>query len=301
MWFQRLRLVSTLLLGGAAVAAGCSATLDFDALSNGEATNVGDSGKPATDSGGSGTTGGGGAAGDSATSTYCRSLNPTPTFCDDFDDTNPLPANRWSATDQMGGAITVDSLASVSPSMSLLAKTSTALAGSLAHAIRRKEFAAFADTKAGFRIDFDMRIEDIDPANQAQITVFAMLFGLENDYYQLVMNVDVTGGVFSLKMAENAYAADASGYQAHGFAGPAPLQNKWLHAHIEIDVRSPSGTDGNALRVSIDGKSQFDGSLSVPLKGKAPRVEMGIGYVKAPSAPWTIRYDNIVADVKSID
>ncbi len=258
------------------LALGCTQTLDFDSVSGG-----------------------------ASSSALCTGDNPARQFCDDFD--GQSVGSIWGGIEEQYGAVSNDSRASVSGTVSMLASSDGVDAGTIVRAVVKRAFPEHADSVVGIRASFDMRVDQFDPRAGAQIGAFALLFGPLDNFNQLVLNVNSTGDDISVQLAENAVSvADPSstednGYAVHGpFSEPAP--DTWTNIRVEVDVFKPDG-GGNQLRIFLDGEQKFNGPLVLDLKGAEPRLELGLTWVDTVGTaadPWSVRYDNFVVEMTDL-
>ena len=287
---------SIALLAFSAASLGCSQGLDFDALSKdhdaapSSASTAGDAGAASAD---------GSTSSEAGKTAYCASLSPAPTFCDDFD-TKPI-GEQWDGVEDSNGIVGIDTIAFDSAPSSLAAKSSASPSGQSIRSVTKKSFTEFTGKPITLRMSFALRVDQIDPKTSAQIVAFGVLFGEDGNFNQVVLNLSSTGSGVVAQVSENAQGPTTSdnGYEVHGPFDKRPSASDWTDVRIEIDVHNPTGS-GNSLRVYFDQVVQYDGALILPLKGGTPRIELGIGWANTPSAPWSIRYDNVVVDLKNL-
>ncbi|HEY2512699.1 MAG TPA: hypothetical protein VGI39_17650 [Polyangiaceae bacterium] len=296
-----MRARSLLLLGVSASALGC---FNFGSVSGGTPNDAGS--QPSGGDGSVATSGDGGASGTG----FCATLaaptqSATKRFCDDFDDYSGSSADNWDQTIAQNGTVNVDKLAQFSKPASLLTETGAAAPGVQAEADVLRAFSDFTGNGIAISISFEMNIETWDPSSSAQIIAFEVIFKNSTaQFNQLVMNLNSqgTGGV-TAQIAENSTGADGgeNGYNSYPFSGH-PVTKTWTKVEVDINVPNPTGSQSNSITVKLDGKTQISAqALQIPLQGGTPYVHLGIGYVgTAPStaaAPWTVHYDNFVADI----
>jgi hypothetical protein len=263
-----------LALLGLGLTSACSVALDFDAVSAQESGNTG----------------------------FCaKHPAPQAAFCDDFDG-KPL-GTVWSTLSQMNGTVAVDGKASTSTPSSMLSTISAVPAGGSVRAVSTTSFPLLNSKPLGFRVSFDMQVEQFDKNPSAMITAFAFLYGPLNNYNEIVLNLSSTGTDVKIQVVEN---AEAGGFDKHG---PYPLSapiGGWINVRLELDIRTPNGTPPagatNTLRVYLNQAEQEDGPLQVPLNGDVPRMELGIGYEDTSLArdAWSVRYDNFLVETAAL-
>lgn len=271
----RYRLAVPSALALAVLLEACSLALDFDATSK----------RPAAQSNG-----------------FCGEHQAPPAvFCDDFDG-EPL-VGTWPAVEQANGSAQNDDDACVSPPSSLLSSARPAPAGADVRAISSVGFSQLAGEKLSLRIAFALRVERFDATNGAESVVFDLLYGAEDDFNQLALELVSTETAVSLQLSESVQKlGETDGeYVEHGPL-TQPRLGQWIAVGVELDIHDPNGT-GNALRVTLDGKKALDTELMLALSGGAPRVELGVGWVDtaAPTRAWAVRYDDFLVEASPLE
>lgn len=226
----------------------------------------------------------------------CSSLDPAPTFCDDFDsETSTDTWNRLEVLPSGSGSVVVDSDAALSRPNSLLASVTGADRGVYLRAAALKTFATYENTPIHVRISFDMMVEQIDPRMNARVIAFQFLFGDLQGYNQLVLNLESTGTEVNSQFSE-ALGPDPG--TRVGDTKSVPNLNEWSHVEFELQVFNPQGSGNNAT-LSIDSVELFKQALSYDLRAGVPRMELGIPWVDTNQAAeaWQIRYDNVRVDI----
>lgn len=228
--------------------------------------------------------------------------SPPAVFCDDFDEM-PL-ASKWPAVEQENGSAQNDDGAAISAPSSLLVVARPAVTGANVRALGAIGFPRLASTRVGLRISFAMRVEQFDPTNGANNAVFNFLYGPEDDYNEIVLNLVSTETAVSLQISENSQKEgeeDDGQYAQHGPFVTKPTLGQWMQVAIDIDINNTVG-QGNTLRVSLDGRKELDTSLSLALKGETPRLELGVSWVDTvgPTQTWAVRYDDFLVEAVSL-
>ena len=275
----------------AAIAAGCTPTLDFDSVSRGGPK---DGGTTQSD----GASAGDAPISDGGAAFSCATLSPAPTFCDDFD--GKSIADLWDPKVEESAVVATDTVSFLSPPNALLSKTEAVTATGQARAVLPKAFTLFDGKPIQLIVNFDMRIEAFDNTGKVMIA-FAVLFGPDSSFNQIVLNLKANGDAVVAQVVENAQGPgeDANGYELHGPFAKRPKVNDWSHVRMELDVTNPTGV-GNLISFDLDGVPQLSAAkLTIPLKGATPRIELGVGYVEPPAQSWAIRYDNFTADISA--
>ena len=223
-------------------------------------------------------------------------LSPPAVFCDDFDE-QPL-GTKWPAVEQSNASVQNDSGAALSPPSSLLSVAQPSSPGNPVRSVGSVAFPSMSSAKVGLRISFALRVDKFDPTSGAECVLFSFLYGPEDDFNQVALDLVSTETAVSLQLTELAEKlGEASDYAEHGPFTIKPSAGEWTNVAIDIDVNAPMST-GNTVRVSVDGHKQLDTSLMLPLKGETPRLELGIGWVDTtkPTQGWTVRYDDFLVE-----
>jgi len=270
------RLAQMLALGaGCVLSQACSLALDFDAThAESSATGRG----------------------------FCRDhVSPPAVFCDDFDG---LPLGRnWAAIEEHNGRAQIDGGAAFSAPNSLLSIADPAAAGATVRALGATGFPKLASTRVGLRISFALRVDEFDAANGANNVVFDLVYGPPGDINEIELNLVSTETAVSLQMSEVAQTdgEDDSQYAQHGPFVTKPPLGEWTKVEIDVDINNVIGL-GNTLRVAIDDHQELDTSLSLPLKGDTPRVELGVGWVDTsrPTQTWAVRFDDFLVEAVTL-
>jgi hypothetical protein len=290
-------------LGGLAALTGlsiaCTSASDFNNVT-GPADDAGAAdGNPGSDGkdAGQGTPDGG--SGEAGVTKFCDSLAIAPTFCDDFD-TKPI-ADKWEGLENSNGLVTNDALGKfLSSPAAMAAKSSAIPKGGTVRAVAKKAFTNFNGKPVSINVSFDVFVEAFDPSPDGLIAAFALLFGIDKNYIEFVLNLHSTGTGVTAQVTEAGENPDGSApYALHGPFPKRPKVNDWTNIRLEFAIQNTTGT-GNLLHVFIDGEEQFNGSLEKPLKSAVPRMELGSGWAQSPAAPWVVRYDNFVADLRTL-
>ena len=279
------------LLSAALVLTGCTSTLDFESVTKGG----GDSGDGDGDGAGDG----------DAASFACDDIEPKPTFCDDFDgsDVEEVWEQVVIAPDTLDaddvGVLKNDGTAAVSGDHSLLAIMNEGVKGDYVAVAAVQSFEEFAGEPIHAEIDFEMRVEQIDPTKDHYATAFQLLFGNDNNYSQLVLSLVSKGTDVSSRLRENigATCPDDGCTVDHAFKN-VPDLGEWAHVSFVLDLKEPGGTDNRAT-LTVDDTVLFDGKLSLKIDNVNPRIELGIPWIagQGDDKLWRVRYDNLLVNI----
>jgi hypothetical protein len=243
----------------------------------------------------------------------CLALTPRATFCDDFE--HPY-LDGWSSvvvspTTPLGGTIDLDTRGARAGTGSLLATVSAGIVSSGDYfGVLASESFDFEGVPARYSVEFDLRLEQIDPELGRQVKLFQFLFGTpEVGFNQLTLQLESHGGDASARFVENDYAPnDSSGTSKEPATRPAefkpvPNINEWVHVRFSLEAYEPSGTDNRASLI-VGQTVLYDGGLYFALRRLHPTMELGFptvdGYFTqdAPSNAWRARYDNVMVRVE---
>lgn len=217
---------------------------------------------------------------------YCATLSPTPSFCDDFDDTG-LITPKWDGVSTNAGAtIARDSADSVSAPSSLLAVSPPGNGTSSAYA-----YHASVSPKSKVRVAFDIKIDARDTqSGYAEIDYIRF----EGAGFQFASYLRVnTPSKYETQLAVEAYLPDG-GIPVHDLTVTGGRFDQWTRVAITFDLAS----NPHLASVSINGVQVASQALEANMYGPGPvTVRPGIGFVGSPAASsWKIRQDNLTID-----
>ncbi len=246
----------------------------------------------------------------------CAALSPAPTFCDDFEGSDPLSQfsdyGAYPAT-PASGAITVDGTAARAGRRSMLVTVydgDTACNDCVA-VVGGVNLDAFA-THTTISVEFDMLVDQIDPGMGRRVVLFQLEFGSEADgsnQHTLVLESQgtrVNAGFVEFANAGTASHARVSRSEQHEYpfqAGPALGQ--WAHVRYTLDT-VPDDNTMDLATLSVDDSVLFIGAPYLLQTEKLPRVEVGVAWVDASlftdqdeGKSWQVRYDDVVVQVET--
>jgi hypothetical protein len=245
----------------------------------------------------------------------CAAVAPAATFCDDFERSNLVETWSWtyvSPETPPAGAIVNDGQAARSGKGSLLAVVNDGVGPADYFAvIANKTFQQFEGKPIHVEVDFDLRVEQIDPGRGRRVMLFQFLFGtLAEGYGQLTLQLESSGLNAHARFIENdTVKPEAPGVVpptltvSHALK-PVPNVNEWVHVRFTLDAVNPSGP-GNHASMVIDDTVLFDGALNYALRRLEPRIELGIPWVDTElitdqdtSKIWRVRYDNVLVRIQ---
>ncbi len=218
---------------------------------------------------------------------FCATLNPKPTFCDDFDLGNPVGAGWSNVSKCIGCTVAIDNDASVSPPLSILAINTPD--GSSADAYLRKVVVTTATQFIAVQADLRMDKAAIDPASAE----CALELGLSSSAGDWRARLLVYPTKTELEEYEFAQADASNTWDWAGLAQFFSL-NLWVRVRIEVDLMALTST------VYFNGAKVLDAH---PLRFKWPKGTPSV--VAGDVFPrwnytgnWAFRVDNVVLDEK---
>ncbi|MET0344080.1 MAG: hypothetical protein ABW252_23905 [Polyangiales bacterium] len=247
----------------------------------------------------------------------CRTRTPPVVFCDDFE-SEPLEAiwDEVLSAPRDGGVVAREPGDSVSPRTGLRVSVAEGIPAGTYVSMGLHEALPASAASRTLAIDFDLKVEALDPKPGRDIVAFQLLLGdgdgdgeRDGERNQLVLDLQSAGGgSVRARFNENLLAADGSSLDAtlHELA-MQPVTGSWAHVSFLLDVRAPSGGKNQvALRIGPrDGAPSqavklFEGPLKHALRGGQPHMEVGIPWLSTAelTAPWRIRYDNVLVRIR---
>jgi hypothetical protein len=225
---------------------------------------------------------GGDGGGDAGSAGFCASLQPAPTFCDDFDDGEVL-GHRWSLVHLEGGGIE--------------ALTDQ---GKSAPAAASHTFPAQASGITATCLDLAL------PGTTSQVSL-AYDFFLENRPASGTIelgsvNIQVSGvGAFYNDLAIRGAAGDSyheeltplgSTFMAGDHAVATFQPGRWYRVATAIDLA------GATFTFTIDGTTVASGATRFAVQPGATTVQDGMVFTTNATPSWTVRTDNVVIDAR---
>jgi len=206
-------------------------------------------------------------------------------LCDDFDHAE-LGA-LWATTSAVGGTLTLDTDASVSPPRSLLVTVPLPSEAAAPQAFLGQTFGA---PTSALHCEIDLRVDLVDPKGAVNPLNIA-LTPTDPDYknYSLFLVIDAN----ALKFLEYMDFADGGSFEPCAQLAP-PSTGQWLHYAIDVDVLSGRGTlwEGTTRLATMP--------LHLPRSASATTLEVGQTYVYAPGgdSTWQLRFDDVGCSVQ---
>jgi hypothetical protein len=230
----------------------------------------------------------GGAGEASAPVAFCASLDPSPAFCDDFDDSGSF----WGTVIHDGGQLRLDDLAVSPPNALHAALPGYTLDGGCAYASQRKLLGATAASR--IRFEHDLRP---GPVNGSTYPSFVP------DH---IMVSDADGGracgyyLFASRSGPSLKVETPEGYTIQTLAlSGGFVADRWTRAVIEIE----KGEGRSSVAVTLDGVSALartslagDAGAACGF-GKIVSITLGIICYRG-SADVEARFDNVVVAVE---
>jgi hypothetical protein len=257
---------------------GCSSSSTNSANGGGSGAGASGGAGGSVDSGVGASAGSGGAAGAAGTSGFCKSLSVAPAFCADFDSSTVIPFNQTKTGD--GGNVVVDTTAFESPPNSLLAATS----GATANWAFAREILTTSSTH--IVLEVDLKIEAMGPPKAGLLRISIVGANYTNEGRVLM---DGGGGLFDESLGD---ADGGVSYKSHYFNPHLPA-GEWAHVRVDLDANNKMATVylGNSVPIM---STSLDDSWPPPTV-KAVWLDVGVFFSDGPG--WTVRYDNVVAQL----
>jgi hypothetical protein len=235
-------------------------------------------------------------------STFCVSLLPKPTFCEDFDevDAGTFPPG-WMAY-QQGGSLRVDRAAFVSPPAALRADVMPLAPFQPLSVKLQRQFPVAA---APSWLDFDLAVlpvaADTTAGNRLVVTALDFVDAASNRYtFQIALQQN--GGSLGVWFEEQAAFAGggAQNYLSHAAIESIGI-GQWVQIHVSVVLTQGGGTarvlfDGRPeveVPIATDGDGGLDPTLAILLGATTVVINLGSNYESEPSTGWTIEYDNV--------
>ncbi len=216
----------------------------------------------------------------------CKSLNPKPTFCDDFDE-NPLGFD-WIRQEDWGGTLSLDDAGAASAPFALLSTLPAVTSGYPVAGLARAE-----NTLAGrVRVAFDIKIGGVTP-NQG-LQPLRMVFKQQADAragLSAEMNLYATPTQVSIDELLT-YSDGGEVFRGHALSRFL-IVDRWTHIDFDADF------DTLRLKVWFDGVSVLDEAILDGYSHMMPTLFVGSRTGGDPPYPaHNVRIDNVVLDLK---
>jgi hypothetical protein len=247
----------------------------------------------------------------------CLKVNPPATFCDDFETPGPLQP-KWDetyASPVPGGSIGRDTTAARAGMGSMLASLAPHLTQDDAfnEVWATKAFRGFAGLRARYVVEFDLRVEQVDPLAKLQLNLFQFLLGSKVDGFTVLslLLASSEAGKPLVSFLEQEFVADdpatpeveaSPASPPHPFS-PVPNLNEWAHVTFVLDANEPSGFD-NRASLTVGNTLLYGGPLFFALREYEPTIDLGLPTLLGtitqvePGTAWRVRYDNVLVRVE---
>lgn len=213
-------------------------------------------------------------------------------FSDNFEGAQRLP-RAWDEQQKLNGSVALDQALSLSPTTSLEA-TSLSLTSGLVQALLHKRFPLPA---SGLTAAYELNayIEKFDTRNNADAVIAALqIADPGGDLYEMQIDVRLsTSNTMSAIFAEyTGFTDGGSAYAAHPTANDLKL-GTWNKIRIELTRSAPP-----VARVFFDGVLQVQTVVNVTVPGPTMQLSLGLSFVRPPSDPWAVAYDDVRYEVR---
>jgi hypothetical protein len=175
-----------------------------------------------------------------------------------------------------------------------------------------KAFRGFQGLAARYVVEFDLRVEQVDPLSKLQLKLFQFLLGTRSDGYSVLSLVlESAGGKPRVRFMEENFVVDdpatseveLSPYPPdHAYIAAFNI-NEWSHVTFVLEANEPGGTN-NRASLTVGKTLLSDGPLFFALHQYEPTIDLGFPFVfrtltqDPPSTAWQARYDNVLVRVE---
>ncbi|GAC1543316.1 MAG: hypothetical protein NVS3B10_31530 [Polyangiales bacterium] len=221
-----------------------------------------------------------GGSGDARGGQFCKRLAPTPTFCRDFDEGEPVGTGFTFVGASPGGTLDVDPAVSVSSTSSLhCAVPATAGGGPLEYV------AEDVVVTRSLHVELDALADGLGSATD-EVTLLA------------ISGHDAAGVQRSLLYYTTRTGAELEEESTPPFMNwpkplPAPPElGKWTHYALDLVL---AGDAPARVTLAVDGKKVLDdAALGQPWPAGGYRVSFGLSWINASRAAWSFHDDDLV-------
>lgn len=256
----------------------------------------------------------GAAAAADPTTFSCPKVSPKLSFCDDFED-QPLDVHWsvvWPKAPVPESSCAIDGNDARAGRRSLLAQVNDGINLCDTCFYPWAEL-ALPDLQGPSKltVDFDLRVEQIDPVDGRRIPLFQLLWGTDAvGVTEHTVQLESSGG--HVKSAFVEYITDPlppQGSPEQPLPGATPSEHAWLvtpalstwvHVAYTLDIQDSLGT-ANVATLKVDDVVLFDTRPVFSLHNTGVRMRLGILWVETSatqppdaSKTWRLRYDNVL-------
>lgn len=224
-------------------------------------------------------------AGDGSPATsFCTSLAPAPTFCDDFERVDLRGA--WDKVNVSGGATLVLQASTRSKGVELFGSVALANSGGEYNAELTKSFV----TASEIRMSFAFETDAVPSINAVQTPSIYVTSGISNDAFAVYLMTRTTG----ITIVEQSYPGGGGGgiFDEHSLS-PAVVFGTRQRIEIETKLAAPP-----QLTVRVDGAIAYLGAANAALKPGLATAAVGIHYGERPGGPLSVHVDDVAVYVK---
>lgn len=223
---------------------------------------------------------------DGASTKFCESRTPTPSFCDDFE--GDAGFERWDDVTQLfGGTATIDTRDPSSPASpsSLFVTVPEADADAPIAYLKKKFLPAFVSEAT---LAFAIRTEDMaGKTERAPVaTIHAEVPGGPREV-RLVLAAPPN--IAELHLGSQGEVQLGRTY----FLSPALKPGAWTRVEMQLSLTSPGH-----VKVTLDGVLALDQELSGTWQPAPVSINVGIEYAVTPTRAFTVRLDDVAFDAK---
>ncbi len=210
-------------------------------------------------------------------------------FCDDFDDGQPLTV-AWPSSERTPPDVTtlaIDSDASVSTPSSLLASVP---ANATNASMKSNAYVNVGSTTKGFHLEFDASIEQDDPTGGLFFASVRIGSGPDTSRYILTLHT-VANHQLALQEQSPSDGGPQMAFSSNLTFTIVP--GAWFHIELDLDLAAPS------VSMNIDGKSALapQPPKAITLTGPLT-LRTGITYSVGPGTSLRARMDNVLLQLR---
>jgi hypothetical protein len=235
-------------------------------------------------------TGSGNDASSDTGATFCASLSPQPSFCEDFDEGSY--AVGWSYVHTTGGSLALDGTEFRSSPGAMIAQSGIASSGYNDVAGYRSFAISGASTFTG-TLELDVRDDQADATGGLAILAqLGLLDGTGGGQY-FVQLVALSHGASPLNFEVNEayFATGKTVSPVKHPVTPTLALGTWIHVTFTVTAPFAGGTGMASL--SFNGTQVESSAITVPVKNFSEVLGVGLTFVQTPTNGWTAVYDNV--------
>jgi hypothetical protein len=221
---------------------------------------------------------------------FCASQNPTPLFCDDFDQGGALSA-PWDQLPNTGGAEAFSNTNYVSSPYAMVVTVSPNTPVTSINVAGYKSLTAEQGVAGTATTSFEIRVNAADESSSSDAILGAIQLWNGSAYWDLELEVfyDSTTNDFMVSMSE-----DGTSYVQHFIAAHLPMAT-WTRVTLSIVL--PTGSGGaTTATMAFNGTSVASETVHVSTSDPVPEILIGTTFATPTAGGWSVAYDNVTFD-----